>query len=72
MTIWTHLDLSCPMGRVNGGNPIGRFWHLLCKLDKDVADFRPFRLTDGNLGTNTDGIYTYHSFMAQLNSDGVS
>jgi hypothetical protein len=53
------LDLSCSMGRVNGVNPFGRFWHLLCKLDRDVADFKPFHLTDGNPGMNNNGIFVY-------------
>jgi len=59
-----NLDLSCLMGRVNGVNPIGRFWNLLCKLDRGVVDLRPCRLTNENLDANTDGIFVYHGFMA--------
>jgi hypothetical protein len=58
-----NLDLSFPTGRVNGVNPIRRFWHLLCKLEKDVADFKTYSLTDENPDVNTDGIFMYHDFM---------
>jgi hypothetical protein len=57
------LDLSFSMRRVNGVNPIGRLWNLLCNLDRDVANFRPFRLTDGNPSVNIDGILSCHGFM---------
>jgi hypothetical protein len=64
MTIWTQLGSELSDGTVNGVNHIGRFWHLICKLDRDVANFRPFCLTDGNPGENTNDIFTYHGFMA--------
>jgi hypothetical protein len=37
---------------VNGVNPIRRFWNLLCKLDRDMANFIPYHLTDENPSAN--------------------
>jgi hypothetical protein len=59
-----NLDLSCPTRRVNRINPIGRFWHLLCNLDRVVVYFRPYCLMDENLDVNADGIFAYCNFMA--------
>jgi hypothetical protein len=40
-------------------------------LVRDVANFRPYCLTDDNPSMNTDGIFAYRGIMVKQISDGL-